>query len=106
MKKGRLAVKVCALVPDAAVAKVCECFFIHSSTLGVREAAVMRHSVERNVETVKTSLGEVRAKRWKSGGIERFKPEFEDCKKIAEEKGMTLDSVVGRISNELRGGKS
>ena len=106
MKKGRLAVKVCALAPDAAAAKVRECFFAHSSTLGVREISIMRHSIERNVETVKTSLGEVRVKRWKFDGMERFKPEFEDCKKIAEEKGMTLDGVVGKISNELCGGKS
>ena len=45
MKKGRLAVKVCALCLPEQTDRVREAFFRHSSTPGIRQHGMLRHAI-------------------------------------------------------------
>ena len=54
MKKNRPAVVVEVLCPPETAVAIRELLFRHSTTLGVREAVVTRHSLPRHVETVQT----------------------------------------------------
>lgn len=60
-----------------------------TTTLGVRTYAVERRKLHREVGLVQTRYGPVRVK--VAGG--RFQPEYEDCRKIAREKGIPLPEV-------------
>lgn len=60
--------------------------FQHLTTLEIRETACRRHALDRKIEKIQTSFGEVRVKI--SGGyhVKREKIEFEDLTRIANEK--------------------
>ena len=99
MKKGRCAVKVCALARFAEKNKVLRAFFANSSTLGIRESTVFRHALGRELVDKDTEFGKVRFKRHCVAGIERVKPEFEDTKKISESTGMPVDIVSEKLKH-------
>ena len=100
MKKGRLAVKVCALSKSEKLKEVKECFFRNSSTLGLRQTEVLRESLLREIRVKKTPLGDVRCKVSKFGDSQKAKFEFDDVKKIAEEKSMPAAEVLKILNSE------
>jgi len=94
MKKGRPAHLLSALCREDARAAVEEAFFRHSSTLGVRALAVERLALERRWAEVATPWGGVRVKLGARGGrVVNRAPEFEDCRRVAEEAGVPLKEV-------------
>ena len=52
---------------------------------------------------VETSLGRVRAKVVLRGGREVVAPEFDECKRIADERGLSLLHVMKTLEHELTG---
>jgi uncharacterized protein (DUF111 family) len=68
--------------------------FAETSTLGVRQQLVGRHALSRSSQTVDTRYGPVRAKiaRWAPGRA-KASPEYEDCRRLAEEQGVPLRDV-------------
>lgn len=62
MKKGRLAVKVCALCQPEQTDRVREAFFRHSSTPGIRQHGMLRHILRRESAPVHTPHGTVHVK--------------------------------------------
>ena len=66
----------------------------HSTTLGVRETVVTRHSLPRHVETVQTVYGAIRMKvaRLPDGSV-KASPEHEDCVARAEEHDVSVSDV-------------
>lgn len=107
MKKNRPAVKVSALVSSSRIEEVRTAFFAHSSSLGIREIPVKKHTIQRTIEERKTSLGTIRVKKAVfPDGTVREKPEFEDCRRIAEEKGIPLSEVMVILSHEGQKGKT
>jgi uncharacterized protein (DUF111 family) len=94
MKKNRPATLVHVLCrPDDSDALMA-ILFTETSTLGVRQQLVTRHCLFRTVHTVETAYGPVRVKvaRW---GADQSKaaPEYEDCRRLAEAKGVPLREV-------------
>ena len=89
MKKGRPGVTVSVLCEIGAMNGVRNILFSESSTLGVRYYSVNRELKERNIIPVQTPYGDVRVKI--SGS--HASPEFEDCKILAEERGVPLREI-------------
>jgi len=61
-----------------------------STTLGVRIYSAGRKKLRREVQEVETTFGKIRVK---VAGDWRFQPEYEDCKRIALEKGVPIQEV-------------
>jgi uncharacterized protein (DUF111 family) len=57
--------------------------------------------LQRRALTVQTSFGPVRAKSILRNGREVASPEFEECKRIAMEKGLPLLDVMKTLEREL-----
>ena len=66
----------------------------HTSTLGVREASVTRHSLPREIHRVQTQYGAVRVKvATLPDGSQKASPEHDDCAGRAAEHGVTISVV-------------
>jgi uncharacterized protein (DUF111 family) len=68
--------------------------FAETTTLGIRYYAAQRRVLERSWETVSTPFGDVRVKvASEAGAVRNFAPEFEDCRRLAEEQKVPLKQV-------------
>ena len=95
MKKSRPGMLVTVLCKPADEQKFQEMFFAETTTLGVRSHAAERRILPRAWEKVATRYGEVRVKVARIDGIVRqASPEFEDCRKLAEEQNVPLQQVM------------
>lgn len=101
MKKGRLAVKVCALGPPEREAALRACLFRHSSTLGVRVARLTKHERARHVET-REAEGVAYHCKVAEGPDAREKIEFEDLRAAAERAGVSLDEMERRWTRRAK----
>jgi pyridinium-3,5-bisthiocarboxylic acid mononucleotide nickel chelatase len=69
--------------------------FAETSTLGVRRRDEQRQVLERRWESVTTQWGDVRVKiASMNGTVTNCAPEYEDCRKIAEDRRVPLKSVM------------
>lgn len=68
--------------------------FRETTTIGVRYHDVMRERLEREILAVETALGAVRFKIARLGGkVVNASPEFDDCVRLATERGMAVKDV-------------
>jgi len=103
MKKGRPGILLSTLVLRSKMDSVLSVIFGETSTLGVRIQQVERRKLQRTEKNLSTSLGNVRVKVVLVDGKETHVPEFEECKRIAQEKKMPLREVYKRLETELQG---
>jgi uncharacterized protein (TIGR00299 family) protein len=102
MKKSRPAVTLSVLCAPDAEPRMAEILLRETTTFGLRRLSVGKTALERETATVRTSLGELRVKTAFLGGKKvKMKPEYEDCRKIAQEKGMTLRDVYDVVRKEI-----
>lgn len=97
MKKSRpgtLIRVICAPADREAFSRL---LFLHTTTLGVREASLRRRTLERTVVTVDTPCGPVRRKDSAGYGLTRSKYEFEDLAAIARGKGISLRQAAALL---------
>ncbi len=95
MKKSRPGMLVTVLCRPADEQKFQEMLFAETTTLGVRSHSAERRILPREWEKVSTRFGEVRIKVARLNGIVRqASPEFDDCRKLAEEKNVPLVEVM------------
>ena len=100
MKKNRPAVKISALVSPEHYRNVANVLLEETSTFGIRSYEVDRKTLDRSVISLSSPWGKVKVKVGKMGDkILQISPEYEDCKRIAGEKGIPLKTVYGEISN-------
>jgi uncharacterized protein (TIGR00299 family) protein len=105
MKKGRPAHLFGALVPEAARAPVEAEIFRQTSTLGIRATRVERRVLERELVEVDTAYGKVRVKVGRlAGALLNVAPEFEDCRQVADRKGVAVKEVMAAALSAFRGG--
>ena len=99
MKKNRPASKVCALCHAKDMDRLMDIFFLHSSTLGIRIQSVAKFAIPRETRLIETPWGMVHVKQatLPDGSI-RTKPEFDDCRTIAERENIPLSKVMNAIS--------
>lgn len=106
MKKGRPAFLLSALVEEERREAVTRAFFEETTTLGVRRHAVARDVLERDVATVETPYGAVRVKVARSGGRELgAHPEYDDCARLGNEKGVPVKEVMAAAMAAHRAGR-
>ena len=102
MKKSRPAVKLSVLCTPEAENRVNEVLFRETSTIGVRKFAIDKTMLDRKIEHIDTRFGEVRVKSaFYQGVCIKSKPEYDDCIKIAREKGIPISQVYREVEKEL-----
>jgi len=98
MKKNRpgILLKVLALEKDKST--ILKTLFEETSTLGIRCYTVERFALRRRIEEVETPWGRVRMKiAVNVNGEEEASPEYEDCRRIAQEHKMPLKKVYREL---------
>jgi len=94
MKKNRPGVMISVLCDDAKIPAMEEILFRETTTLGVRRYPVSRHKIKRREVRVETPFGTIRGK---LGILENrppsFSPEYDDCARVAAERGVSLLEV-------------
>lgn len=94
MKKNRPGVLLTVLCGGELAPKMEKIIFRETGTLGIRRWPVSRHKLERRAHAVTTPHGEVEGKvAVLSDGSLSFSPEFESCRKIAEQTSQPLREV-------------
>ena len=94
MKKGRPGQTLKVLCGPEKKMELQQILFTETTTLGVRACQVERTALERRWKTVQTPWGDVRIKEGLlDGKVVNALPEFEDCKKLAEEKSVPLKDI-------------
>jgi uncharacterized protein (TIGR00299 family) protein len=94
MKKNRPGVMLTVLCPPADVSAFEEILIRETSTLGVRRSTIARTKLQRKPHRVTTPWGEVDGKlSWSQNHPPRFAPEYESCRRIAQEKDIPLCDV-------------
>lgn len=103
MKKGRPAVLLSALAAEGNEAPLAGLLLRETTTLGVRYSPWRRFTADRCIKTVQTPYGEVRVK-LKLLGDERVDaaPEYEDCARLARERGVPLRVVYAAASGAAK----
>jgi uncharacterized protein (TIGR00299 family) protein len=103
MKKNRPGVLLSVLASEALVPALVDVLFRETTTFGVRRYPVERYKLERRACTVETPWGPVQGKLgWRDGQPPSFSPEFEDCARIARERGVALREVYARAEEAYR----
>lgn len=95
MKKGRSGVMLSCLTHADRQAELVRLMLEHTTTFGVRHYETRRTMLRRRHETVTTPYGRVRMKIGLCGEtVVRAVPEFEDCRRIAEAAGVSVQQVM------------
>jgi hypothetical protein len=99
MKKNRPAILLRVLCRPDDVPAMTAILFAETTTLGIREQTVTRHALPRVIEHVDTPYGPVHVKVAElPDGTTKRAPEYEDCRRLAEEHGVPLREVYWAAS--------
>ena len=107
MKKNRPGALLTVLCAANDADKFSELILRETTALGVRRSVAERRKLRRQIETVQTVYGVVEVKLGQlNGKTMQASPEFESCKKIAEEKNVPLKWVYQATMASLKERKS
>ena len=102
MKKGRPATQITVLCPTANRDKLIELLLTETTTFGVRLSAADRIKLRRDFIQIKTQWGAIQAKRgYLNGTLIKTVPEYEDCKRLAEQNNVPLRQVYTEALRNL-----
>ena len=100
MKKGRPAILLSVLTDKAKSGAMLDVIFRETTSIGVRINEVGRKKLTREIREVETVYGKVRMKISKRGDeVLTVTPEYEDCRRIAEERQIPLKQVIEEAKN-------
>jgi pyridinium-3,5-bisthiocarboxylic acid mononucleotide nickel chelatase len=103
MKKNRPGVLLTILCESAHTSKMMDLVFRETTTIGVRTYDVRRKVLDREVVCVQTPFGEVHIKISRmNGSVLNATPEYDDCQRLAVEKGIPLKQVIAAASFEFQ----
>ncbi len=95
MKKNRPGQLLTLLCEPVAADRLVDLIFRETTTLGVRTYEARRRVLERETVSVDTPHGSVRMKLARmNGSVLNAAPEYEDCRRIASERGVPLKQVL------------
>lgn len=103
MKKGRPGI-VLSVICETELADIVKgILFTESTTLGIRSFLFRKDTLLREFETLNTIYGPVSVKRSFYLGKEvSYKPEFDECRRIASENGLPVKEVYNVILAEIK----
>ena len=98
MKKGRPGIILNVICETEHADSLKDVIFTESTSLGIRTFPFRKDTLSRKFETLTTDYGDVTVKRsfYKEKEVS-CKPEYDDCKRIATEKGLPLKEVYNSI---------
>ncbi len=102
MKKSRPAFKLSVLCDLDMATKLKEILFTETSSIGLREYTVQKNILRREVLVIQTKYGEVHVKRsYYGGNVVNEKPEYEDCRLLAEKNRVSLEEIRKEVYKNL-----
>jgi len=102
MKKNRPGTLLQLLCSRDNLDKMKQLIFKETTTLGIRYYPLTVHRAERRFREVSTEWGTVTVKEGiHEGQVIQSSPEFEDCKKIAEQHNIPLKKVYEQVWKQL-----
>ncbi|SHH63031.1 hypothetical protein SAMN02745135_01456 [Caloranaerobacter azorensis DSM 13643] len=104
MKKGRMAVKLSVLVNEKDIKAIQEVIFRETTSIGIRKYEVEKIMLERDFSKVSTNYGEVTVKNsYYKGERIKSKPEYEDCRRLAEENNVPIGEIYREVYKKIEG---
>ena len=97
MKKGRPGIQLWCMCRREDEKEMENLLFTHTTTWGLRVYEPRRVTLERELVTVETEYGPVRAKR-SVGELRKEKPEYEDMAKLARERNVSIAEIAKAVS--------
>ncbi|OCA97585.1 nickel pincer cofactor biosynthesis protein LarC [Clostridium beijerinckii] len=98
MKKGRPGIKLSVLISEKIEKDILDIVFEETTSIGVRKYKVEKIMLNREFSKVETQYGEVTIKKsYYKGDLVKYKPEYEECKKIAKENNITMEKVYREV---------
>ena len=95
MKKNRLATELSVLCYKDVMEKIIDCIFSETTTNGLRISEVKRSVLDRKIVEVKVLDETIKVKvSFKGKKVLTISPEYEDCRKVALKKGISLKKVL------------
>lgn len=102
MKKGRPAIKLSVLVREKDEKQVQSIIFKETTSIGCRKYEVEKVMLHRDFSKIKTSYGEITVKySYYNGEMIKYKPEYEECKKIANEKDIPIIEIYREVCKRI-----
>ena len=102
MKKNRPGTKLTILTAPGNKDRLLEVIFMETTSIGVRIRRESREILEREIKTITTPYGQVKAKiSYYKGKVVNSKIEYDDLKRLAMENGETIKNVSSEISRLL-----
>jgi uncharacterized protein (TIGR00299 family) protein len=102
MKKSRPGHLLSVLCNHHTVELMKEILFTETPGIGLREYSLKKSMLRREMVKVNTRFGDVEVKRsyW-NGRVVNEKPEFEQCRRLAGEHGVTLEEITKEVMKKL-----
>ena len=101
MKKGRPGILLSVMAGKSRLEAVTDIIYKETSTIGLRIQEIGRRKLPRKYLEVQSQFGLVRAKAVVRDGVESLSPEFEECKRIAAERGIPVLRVQEALLREF-----
>lgn len=99
MKKNRPAIKLSVLCNESKLNDIIKYIMIETSTFGVRYNKYNRVVLDRRFEKLETEYGKITVKLgYYNGKLIRVTPEYEECKKMSESRGIPLNFLINNIN--------
>jgi len=102
MKKNRPAIMLTVLAEPGKEESLKNILFSETSTLGIRRTLKQRYCLPRESMTVDTPYGKMRVKVAMMGNLKKYAPEYEDCKRAAQEYGVSLPDIYYVVNEAAR----
>ena len=93
MKKGRPGTLLTAVTDERHMDAVSEAILAETTTVGLRYQPKSRRLLRRRLTTASTPYGDVQVKAVTAGSRDRFAPEYEDCARLARQRGIPILQV-------------
>jgi uncharacterized protein (TIGR00299 family) protein len=100
MKKNRPGTILHVLCAPEKKEPVVKAMFVHTTTIGIREARMPRYILKRYIETRHTDYGDIRVKKVSGYGIERQKYEYDDLAAAAAAAGISIAELKEKLHSE------
>ena len=107
MKNGRLATKLSVLVTKELLPQIKQIIFRETTAIGLRCYPVEKTALDRKVEMITTKYGSVPVKfSYWQGELMKYKPEYQDCQRIARQHGIPLRELYKEIDLRIAESRS